>query len=140
MFFEDVSVGDKLPPISLEITVTKLVLQACATRDLYPVHHDRDFARANNTKDMFVNTSAYGGFFNRLITDWAGPRSRLKSLGYNMLEMNYPGDIMTASGIIAKKYTANEEKCVDLELSISNQRGLTTSGKACVVLPRRGEK
>ncbi|MFC1983255.1 MaoC family dehydratase N-terminal domain-containing protein [Chloroflexota bacterium] len=132
MFFEDVNIGDRLPSISLELTVTRMVMLACAVRDLMPQHHDGDYARAHNARDMFVNTFSYAGFFNRLIADWAGAGARLKKLGFRMSDVNCPGDIMTASGSVTKKYVIDKDKCVDLEVSISNQHGLTTTGSGCV--------
>jgi len=37
-------VGDELPPLELEMSATRIVAGALATRDFMPVHHDRAYA------------------------------------------------------------------------------------------------
>ena len=134
MYYDDVETGAQIPEIVLELTVTRLVMLASATRDFYAVHHDRDYARANNAPDMFMNTPAYAGIFNRLIAAWAGPESKLKKLGFQMKNMNFPGDKILGSGKVSRKYTNGKDCLVDLELTLANQRGVTTVATATVLL------
>ena len=42
--FDEVNVGDELPPLAIELTPTVIVSTAIATRDYQDVHHDRDLA------------------------------------------------------------------------------------------------
>ena len=46
---------DELPELTVEVTPTFVVATALATRDFTPVHHDRDLAIANGSKDIFLN-------------------------------------------------------------------------------------
>ena len=49
------AVGDELPAFELEVTATVIVAGAIASRDFMPVHHDRDYARAQGAPDLFMN-------------------------------------------------------------------------------------
>ena len=44
--YSDVSVGDKLPSLDVDITSGLIVSTALATRDYDPVHHDKSVAQA----------------------------------------------------------------------------------------------
>lgn len=44
--YDDVAVGDELPPLDVELTRTLIVATAIATRDYQDVHHDRAWPRS----------------------------------------------------------------------------------------------
>ena len=55
--------------------------------------------------------------------------------------MDYPGDILTASGRVTAVRQDGEYGLVDCEVALRNSRGYeTASGRATVVLPRRGQQ
>ena len=62
----DVSIGDVLPELGVDVTATTVVLGALASRDWRPMHHDRDFAiNRNGTQDIFLNTPNQAAWFER---------------------------------------------------------------------------
>ena len=73
-------VGDELPELVLEMTATRIVAGAIATRDFMPVHHDRDYANAQGAPEIFMNILSTNGYCGRYLTDWAGPESLIRSL------------------------------------------------------------
>ena len=78
--WDDVHEGDELGSITLDVTMRRLMMDVSGTRDLYPIHHDREFAKKNGARDIFVNTMFYEGLFGRLATDWAGPEAFLSEV------------------------------------------------------------
>ena len=42
-WFEDVAVGETLPPLEIDITLTSLVMYAAATWDFHRYHYDSEF-------------------------------------------------------------------------------------------------
>ncbi|MBW2385774.1 MAG: hypothetical protein JRG92_19245, partial [Deltaproteobacteria bacterium] len=75
---DQVKEGDELPPIKVDVCATTILLGALASRDWRPMHHDKDFAiNRNGTKDIFMNTPNQASWFERYLTDWAGPTARL---------------------------------------------------------------
>ncbi len=119
--WETVNEGDEMTPISFPITMRTLMIDVAGTRDLYPIHHDREFAKGNGARDIFVNTMFYEGLFGRLATDWAGPEAFLRKLRFAMKGPNCLGDTMTSRGWVVKKYELDGQRLVDLEIHLDNQ-------------------
>ena len=93
-----ISVGTKLPELSLYGDPTFIVSTAIATRDYQDVHHDRDKAQAKGSKDIFVNILTDTGLVQRYITDWAGPTAIIKSIKLRLGVPWYAYDTVTFSG------------------------------------------
>jgi acyl dehydratase len=137
--WEDVKVGDELPGFSLALTMTRMVLQVSGTQDFYPVHHDRDFARAGGHADIFVNTGFLRAALGRLLTDWMGDAGFLARLGFQMRRPHLLGDTITVRGRVTDCRREGAHGAVDLDVWVENPRdGAATPGRATVHLPRRG--
>jgi acyl dehydratase len=113
--------GDSVTELTFPISMRTLMIDVAGTRDLYPIHHDREFAKSNGARDIFVNTMFYEGLFGRIATDWAGPEAFLRKLRFSMKGPNCLGDTMTASGTVTRKYEEGGQKLVDLEIHLDNQ-------------------
>ncbi len=87
-----------LPELTLDVTPTVIVSTAIATRDYYPVHHDRDFAIRSGNKDIFLNILTTTGLVQRYVTDWAGPEAIVRSVSIRLGVPCYAGDTLTFSG------------------------------------------
>jgi acyl dehydratase len=119
--WESVQEGEELTPISFPITMRALMIDVAGTRDLYPIHHDREFAKKNGARDIFVNTMFYEGLFGRIATDWAGPEAFLRKLRFAMKGPNCLGDTITSRGWVARKYESEGQKLLDLEIHLDNE-------------------
>lgn len=139
-YWEDIAEGDELPGFALRLTETKFAEQVSGSQDFYPVHHDRDFARAGGHPDIFVNTGFTRAALSRLLTDFAGSEGWVRCLSYEMRRMNRPGDTMRLRGTVTRTHTAADgAHCVDIDLWVENDReGVTTPATATVMLPSRG--
>lgn len=101
VLFDDVSVGDTLPELSVDVTPTTVVLGAIASRDWRPMHHDYKFAtERNGVADIFLNTPNQAAWFERYVTDWSGPRGRLGRMTFRMKTSVFPGDEMVFSATV----------------------------------------
>ena len=133
--WDEVREGEELQGFSLELTMTRMALQVSGTQDFYPIHHDRDFARAAGHEDTFINTAFIRGCLCRALTDWIGPDGFVKSLGFQMRKPNLVGETIAVRGRVKKK---GSDGRVDLEVWIENAKdGITVPGDATVILPRR---
>jgi acyl dehydratase len=121
--WEDVHEGDQLGSTTLEVTMRRLMMDVSGTRDLYPIHHDREFAKQNGARDIFVNTMFYEGLFGRLATDWAGPEAFLRKLRFSMNAPNCLGDTITSRGWVVGASVKDGARLVDLEIHLDNQLG-----------------
>jgi hypothetical protein len=87
-----------LPELVIDVTPTLIVATAIATRDFYPVHHDRDFAVRGGSKDIFLNILTTTGLVQRYVTDWAGPEAIVRAVSIRLGVPCYAGDTLTFSG------------------------------------------
>jgi acyl dehydratase len=135
--FAAVAPGDRLPPLTHEVTATTVVLGALASRDWRPMHHDRDFAvNRNGTKDIFLNTPNQAAWFERYVTDWTGPTGRLGRMTFRMKGSVFPGDVMVIEGTV-RATALDDTGCgwVDLDLALSVGGEVKTTCAARVALP-----
>ena len=92
MRFEQVAVGNELPPLAVPITTTLVVAGAIASRDFTPVHHDKAAAQAQGMQDVFMNILTTNGLVGRYVTDWAGPDAIVRNVSIKLGGPNLPGD------------------------------------------------
>ena len=130
--FDEVAVGDELPPLEVPISATSIVAGAIASRDYQDVHHDRDLAVQRGSKDIFMNILTTNGYVGRYVTDWAGPEALLRCVDIRLGAPNYPGDVMTLSGRVSDR----RDGVVTVELRGANALGDHVTGQVDVALPR----
>ena len=90
--------GGALPEWTLRVTPTVVVATAIATRDFYPVHHDRDFAERGGGKDIFLNILTTTGLVQRYVTDWAGPAALVRAVSIRLGVPCYAGETLRFAG------------------------------------------
>jgi acyl dehydratase len=129
--FEDVSVGDELPPLEVPITATAIIAGAIASRDFQDVHHDRDLARARGSRDIFMNILTTNGYVGRFVTDWAGPEALLRRVDIRLGVPNYPGDTMRITGRVREKRDGE----VTVDVRGANRLGDHVTGSVTLTLP-----
>ncbi len=138
LLFDDVAVGDELPPLDYEVSATTVVLGALATRDWRPMHHDKDFAvHRNGTQDIFLNTPNQAAWFERYLTDWTGPHGRLARVTFRMKGSVFPGDTMSLRGVV-ESTEVDDAGCgfVAVAVSLSVGDDVKTTCAARLALPR----
>ena len=131
---ESVSVGDKIGPVSIPVTLQRLVMEAGANRDFSLIHHDRDVARATGAPDAYMNTFFIAGMFERLLREWMGPRGRINKIAnLRMKVFNCVGDTAVFRGTVEGLGATNNQVMVSLSSETDN--GTTVTADATVTLP-----
>ena len=129
-----INTGDPLPPISIPITLQRLVMEAGANRDLSLIHHDAGVAKATGAPDAFANTYFLMGMFERLVRQWAGPMARIRKIGpLRMLVFNAVGDTVTFKGHVFSVEPAQGRISVDMWAE--SDRGKTVTCQAAIEFP-----
>lgn len=90
--FDDVIVGDEITPVSIPITYKRVCMNAAATWDWFPGHHDPEYARSQGQRTIYLSTLFFHGFIDRGLTDWAGPDALLRRRKISMIKSIYPTD------------------------------------------------
>jgi hypothetical protein len=124
----EVKQGQALPPLSMDVSVTNVVLGALASRDWRPMHHDKDFAvERNGTRHVFVNTPHNA---------WTGPKGRLGRIKFKMRDSVFPGDTMDFVGKVEDVRT-DDTGCGWADVSVALKVGdnVTTLCTASIALP-----
>ncbi|MEM8500094.1 MAG: MaoC family dehydratase [Pseudomonadota bacterium] len=134
--FSQVSVGDELPPLSIDISTKLITGAAIATRDYQDVHRDQDAARVLGSPDIFMNILTTNGLVGRYVTDWTGAAGVLKKVGIKLGAPNYPGDTMVFSGEVTA--TDTSQQLVELKIVGANKLGHHVTANVTVQLPDKG--
>jgi len=92
----------ELPPLTIDVSTTFVIASALATRDFTEVHHDRDFAVASGSKDIFVNILTTTGLVQRFVSNWAGPQAIFRSISIRLGAPCYAGDTLRFSGEVTE--------------------------------------
>jgi len=133
----EVSVGDKLEPLAIDITTSLVVCGALATRDFEPVHHSKAAAQATGLPDVFMNILTSQGLMTRYATDWSGPEAVVKSIDLKLGAPNVPGMVMTMTGEVSAVDV--DTGTVDIAvLGENNIWGMHMQGTVQLELPREG--
>ena len=131
--FKGVSIGGKLPEVSIELTPALIIGGAIASRDFNPVHHDKAHAQSQGLPDVIMNILTTNGLVGRYVTDWAGPNAIVKNIAIKLGAPNMPGDTMKMKGTIKAK--DESDGTVEVDVVGSNAWGHHVTGTVKVALP-----
>ena len=141
-YFEEVAEGTDLPMVVKgPMTTTHLVRWAAANGNYARIHWDLPFAKLHQRLDnVVINGSLKNQYLGQLLISFAGDEGWFKRFYVEHRGMDYPGDVLTASGRVTSKEERDGFGYVYCQVALSNNRGeQTASGRATVILPKRGQ-
>ena len=141
MNFEDIKVGDELPPLTKgPLGATHIMRWSAAIENWHPLHFDWKYATQHDgLPDVLVSGSWKQHVLIQLLTDWVGETGWLLRFRVQLRGMNVPGDTLTAWGHVTRMEKRNGFGVADVEVGLRDQKGNETApGNATVVLPLRG--
>lgn len=139
--FEDVTVGEQLPEVSIPLTVYRLVMAAGSNRDFNSIHHNTEYARSTGAEEMYANTSFLMSSWERLVRDWCGLTGRIRAVrGFRMRAFNYVGTTMRVLGEVTAARTEDGAGgpvgVVEVAVRCEGPQGVTVGpGTVEVLLP-----
>ena len=141
--FEDVEAGMDLPPVVKgPMTTTHLIRWAAANGNYARIHWDLPFAQLHQgLPNVVVNGSLKNQYLGQLLLEFAGDSGWFKRFYVEHRGMDFPGDTLTAFGVVTGKREQDGFGLVDCQVGLRNDRGQqTASGTGTVVLPKRGQE
>ena len=121
LYYDSVEVGDPVAPLTKPpVTRVQIAKFAGASLDFSPLHIDDDFAKAAGYGGVFAHGAISLGFAIEAITRWL-ENGRVFSATAMFQKLVWPGDILTAKGVVVDKYESGADALVD---------GLGRSGQA----------
>ncbi|MBI2830825.1 MAG: hypothetical protein HYX79_01015 [Chloroflexi bacterium] len=132
--FENIKVGDQLPPLTKNITQVGMVEYCAATWDFARVHYDKDYVTSRGMKTPMVDGQMLGAYVAQIVMDWMGGAGTLKKLSFQVRKMVIPGDTLTFKGTVTEKRSDNGQKLVTCDISSENQNGERVVSPASVLI------
>ncbi len=133
--WQTVQVGDAIPAMVIEVTPTRVVAGAIASRDFMPVHHDRDYANQQGAPDIFMNILTDTAYCSRFLTDWAGPDAMIHNLAIRLGVPVHPGHTLTYTGEVTGLTRDGDLAVIDVALRAINDLGEHVGGTARLSVP-----
>ena len=141
IYFEDIDIGYEIPPLVKEpISEVQIVKYAGASGDFNPLHVVHSFGEKAGYGGVIAHGMLIMGFLGQMVTDWAHDNF-VKNIGVNFKAVSKPGDTITCTGKVIKKFVEDNKNLVDIEMVAVNQRGeKAATGNAIVILPNKSSK
>lgn len=92
--------GSQAEVVVVPATPTQIISGALATRDFYPVHHDRDFARAHGNRDFLMNSLTTNGLLARIVGEWTS-QAPLVRLVTRLVAPAHAHDELRVTGVVS---------------------------------------
>ncbi len=123
--WDEVEVGmSNTPFVDRPLTITDFVRYQGASGDMNPIHHDTEFAKGAGFPSPFAVGMLQAGVLATYVTDWLGTAT-VRRFKVQFREQAWPGDTLTYEGTVTAKRQVENERLVDLELSVTRQTGGT---------------
>jgi acyl dehydratase len=131
-WWDAATVGESSAEVELPVSYARVVGIAGATWDFFPGHHDPAYAREQGQETIYLSTTFYSGFLDRVVTDWVGDQAFIRSRELAMTGPVYAGELLMGRGeITAKRVEPGGLRVLDIAVSAVNEnadgaRGLIT--------------
>jgi acyl dehydratase len=139
-YFEDVSIGDRIAGIGYgPLTIVDTVRWAGVQENSERVHWDREFAREHSKLPTFIASGAYRqSLLARTLTDWIGPRGKLRKLSLRHTAPTLEGDMIYYSAVISEKSSTASDPWIACAVEGHNQDNKPIlTGRCVLTLPSR---
>jgi acyl dehydratase len=138
LYFEDVNVGDELPPLVKEpITKAQIVRYAGASGDFNALHFDDEVGKNAGMGGIIAHGMLIMGFAGQAVAQWF-PRKYLRGFGARFVGMSRVGEEVTVKGTVTQKGQENGENIVSGNLEVLGQDGsVKINGDFKVTLPHK---
>ena len=139
-YWEDVQEGDEIPPVTINLTIARLVVEAGANRDFNQIHHNTPVSIATGAPDMYANNGFIQCWWERAVREYIGLGGRFKKTGpFRMRIFNTVGESAVTSGTVKRKWEEGGEHLVEIEVRTDISKGTSVGpGPVVVSLPTRG--
>lgn len=112
--FEDLSVGDEVPPLARVVKREEIKLYAEASGDRNPLHQDDDFARFVGFPGVIAHGMFTMGHLARCLTDWLGDPAALVRLKVQFRAPVFMDEVIVAGGNVRELDPATRTAVLDL--------------------------
>ena len=135
--FEDVEVGDDLPPLQLTLTHEQVKRYALAAHMPGGRFMSDEDARAEGLPGQIVPGNMSLALFSRVLSAWV-PAVRIKRLSATFRGLVHPGTPLRLHAVVTEKHESDHGRFIECDLILENEDGeRRVTGTATVELPSR---
>lgn len=136
LYFEDVTVGMVVPPLTKTPSNTLLFLYSAITWNPQRIHFDKDYTLSEGYREIVVHGPLRGAFLSQLLTHWIGDEGVLKKLSYANRDIAYVNEPLICKGRVTRTWVENGQGAVECEIWAENAHGTRlTLGQATALVP-----
>jgi hydroxyacyl-ACP dehydratase HTD2-like protein with hotdog domain len=122
MHDEDVlAVGTKLDKLVKKPDLKQLFMFSAITWNRHIIHYNRQSARDEGLPDIVVQRALIGNFLAQLLDQWMQHRGDILRLEWKVVRSAIPGDTLTCSGVVRRKYIRGSDTLIECDLEMVNQ-------------------
>ena len=132
--FEDINIGDALPPIEFTVSLTALVIYAGATWDFHRYHYDAAFVTDIGMPAPFMDGQMLGALFAKMLMNWGGRNAFVRRLSYRQRTPVYQGEKFVVNGNVTGKVRDGERCLAQISLNAIKADGSFVSREATAVV------
>ena len=136
--FGSVAIGDELPGYVVAPTTVQMMRYCGVTWNTHRIHFDAARAAEEGYPGVLVQSHLHQAFLTRLVTDWMGPRARLRSLSASVRRFATAGDELALRGRVVLTETKDQNTGVvtlEIEEVRTKDDTVCAPGRAVVELP-----
>ena len=116
-----VAVGTKLDKLVKKPDVKQLFMFSAITWNRHAIHYNRQCAREEGLPDVVVQRGLIGNFFAQLLDQWMQDRGDILRLEWKVVRSAIPGDTLTCSGVVRRKFSRRGDTLFECDLEMVNQ-------------------
>jgi hydroxyacyl-ACP dehydratase HTD2-like protein with hotdog domain len=116
-----VAVGTKLDKLVKKPDVKQLFMFSAITWNRHAIHYNRQRAREEGLPDVVVQRGLIGNFFAQLLDQWMQDRGDILRLEWKVVRSAIPGDTLTCSGVVRRKFSRRGDTLFECDLEMVNQ-------------------
>jgi acyl dehydratase len=135
---DQVRIGEALPEIAFDVTLTALVTYAAATWDFHRLHYDTAFATAAGMRAPIMDGQMAGGLLARQAMRWGGRDAFLRRLSYRLRTPCFVGERILLRGEVTAVDDAKAWALCRMDIVKTDGAVVVQDASAAVELPRRG--
>ena len=139
VYFEDVKVGDEVPPFVKQADLMHWNRFAAVNDEFVYIHMDEEAGRnGGNAQGVFGMGNLRWAYLQNMLRNWIGDEAEVREMSAQFRAVNQKHDVLTCTGTITEKKIEGKDHLVRLDINVMNQDGKgTTPGYAVVALPSR---
>jgi len=131
--YEEINEGFELPILNKEpITQVQLVRYAGASGDFNQIHTVDSYAKEAGLPGTIAHGMLIMGVLGQMVSNFAGVKN-VKNYSVSFKSMTKPGDVLTAKGVVKRKFENEQGKFADCRVFIEDQTGeVKVDGKVTI--------